>query len=53
MQCGSKVDFTIHSLTDEEWLSAIETSVALHYPEDIVDAVSYTHLDVYKRQEYI
>ena len=37
MQCGSKVDFTIHSLTDEEWLSAIETSVALHYPEDIVD----------------
>lgn len=29
--------FTIHSLTDEEWLSAIETSVALHYPEDIVD----------------
>lgn len=37
MQCGSKVDFTIHSLTDEEWLSAIETAVALHYPEDIVD----------------
>lgn len=37
MQCGSKVDFTIHSLTDEEWFSAIETSVALHYPEDIVD----------------
>lgn len=37
MQCGSKVDFTVHTLTDEEWLCAIETSVALHYPEDIVD----------------
>lgn len=37
MQCGSKVDFTIHALTDEEWFSAIETAVALHYPEDIVD----------------
>lgn len=37
MQCGAKVDFTIHSLTDEEWLSAIETAIALHYPEDIVD----------------
>lgn len=37
MQCGSKVDFTVHTLTDEEWYSAIETSVALHYPEDIMD----------------
>lgn len=43
MECGAKVGFRVHKLTEDEWMSAIEVAVALRYPGDILDKdiVSY------------
>lgn len=47
-QCGARFGFYEIELTDEEWYTAIELSISLHYPDEIMDesVMSYApHLD--------